>query len=57
MFAKLVWRNAGLIEKDHWHYYVPKKGDASEADFKKFFKLSKTLFEKDVAKEKLYQAK
>ena len=53
----LVWRNAGLIENNHWHYYIPKKGDVSEADFKKFFKLPKTLFQKNVTKEKLYQQK
>lgn len=51
----LVWRNAGQQPNGHWHYYVPKKGDVSEADFKKFYSLDKTLFEKDVAKEKLYQ--
>jgi hypothetical protein len=53
----LVWRNAGLIENNHWHYFVPKKGDVSEADFKIFYKLPKTLFQKNVTREKLYQQK
>jgi Glycosyl hydrolase family 26 len=53
----LVWRNAGLIDNNHWHYYVPRKGDVSEADFKKFSKLPRTLFQKNVTKEKLYQQK
>jgi mannan endo-1,4-beta-mannosidase len=52
----LVWRNKGY---DEWmkkmHYYVPFKGDKSETDFLKFYNLDNTLFEKDVAKEKLYQ--
>jgi mannan endo-1,4-beta-mannosidase len=51
----LLWRNAGLMPNGNWHYYVPKKGDVSEQDFKKFYSLEKTLFEKEVAKEKLYQ--
>jgi hypothetical protein len=51
----LVWRNAGQQANGHWHYYVPKKGDVSEQDFKKFYQLDKTLFQKDVAKERLYE--
>jgi len=51
----LVWRNAGLQANGNWHYYVPKKGEVSEQDFKKFYQLDKTLFQKDITKEKLYQ--
>jgi hypothetical protein len=37
------------------HYYVPGKGDVSAKDFKDFYRLDKTLFQKEVSKEKLYQ--
>jgi mannan endo-1,4-beta-mannosidase len=37
------------------HYYVPYKGQVSEKDFIKFYEADKTLFEKDAAKENLYQ--
>jgi len=52
----LVWRNKGY---DQWmkkmHYYVPFKGDVSEADFIQFYESDKTLFEKEVAAGKLYE--
>ena len=51
----LLWRNAGLMPNGNMHYYVPKKGDVSEQDFKTFYDLEKTLFQKDISKEKLYQ--
>lgn len=51
----LLWRNAGLMPNGNMHYYVPQKGDVSEDDFKKFYGLPQTLFEKEVAKEKVYQ--
>jgi hypothetical protein len=51
----LVWRNHGKQQNGHMHYYVPFKGDVSADDFKNFYNLDKTLFEKDVAKEKLYR--
>ena len=51
----LAWRNHGLQSNGNWHYYVPKKNDTSSEDFKKFYQLDKTLFEKEVAKENLYQ--
>ncbi|HNX89209.1 MAG TPA: glycosyl hydrolase [Paludibacteraceae bacterium] len=41
----LVWRNAYDREN---HYYAPYPGQISEADFKKFYLNSKTLFCKDV---------
>jgi mannan endo-1,4-beta-mannosidase len=51
----MAWRNAGLMPNGNWHYYVPTKSDASAQDFKKFYELDRTLFEKEIAKEKLYQ--
>jgi hypothetical protein len=51
----LMWRNAGLMPNGNMHYYVPKKGDVSEQDFKTFYNLDKTLFQRDIAKENLYQ--
>jgi glycosyl hydrolase family 26 len=52
----LAWRNAGYKSKENnYEYYVPFKGEKSEADFIKFYNLDATFFEKDAAKEKLYQ--
>lgn len=51
----LVWRNHGLQPNGHMHYYAPYKGNVSANDFIKFYKLERTLFEKDVAKENLYK--
>jgi mannan endo-1,4-beta-mannosidase len=52
----LVWRNHGMAEWNHkMHYYAPYKGQVSEADFIKFYMEERTLFEKDVAAEKIYQ--
>jgi hypothetical protein len=51
----LVWRNHGLQANGHMHYYAPYKGQTSANDFINFYKLNKTLFEKDVAKENLYK--
>jgi mannan endo-1,4-beta-mannosidase len=52
----LVWRNHGYNEwMKKMHYYAPYKGHASEADFIQFYQQGNTLFEKDVAKEKLYE--
>lgn len=52
----LVWRNHGYNESmKKMHYYAPYKEHASAADFIKFYDEQKTLFEKDVAKEKLYE--
>jgi mannan endo-1,4-beta-mannosidase len=50
----LLWRNHGLQPNGHMHYYVPYKGQTSANDFINFYKLDKTLFEKDAAREKLY---
>ncbi len=52
----LIWRNHGY-HKDmkKMHYYAPYKGQVSEEDFREFYKLERTLFEKDALNEKLYQ--
>ena len=41
----LVWRNAHDIPN---HYYAPYPGQVSEEDFKKFYRLPKTLFINDL---------
>src|SRR5580704_1694367 len=54
----LVWRNHGWnewLKPPRMHYYVPFKGDISEADFIRFYKLENTFFEKEAEKEKLYE--
>lgn len=51
----LGWRNAGLKSGGEFEYYVPYKGQLSAPDFVKFYKAGNTLFQKDVAKEKIYQ--
>ncbi|QSB28343.1 glycoside hydrolase family 26 protein [Flavobacterium sp. CLA17] len=48
----LLWRNYGWQEKEQkMHYYVPYSGQLSEKDFVNFYKLDKTLFEKDLPKK------
>lgn len=51
----LGWRNAGGKSSGEFEFYVPYKGHGSANDFEKFYKEAKTLFEKDVYAEKLYQ--
>jgi hypothetical protein len=51
----LGWRNAGKSAAGKYEYYVPYKGQASAPDFVEFYKNKRTLFQKDVAGEKLYQ--
>jgi len=47
----LLWRNHGWQEKEQkMHYYAPFSGQVSEKDFVDFYKLDKTLFEKDIKK-------
>ena len=48
----LLWRNAWNKPN---HFYVPYPGQISEADFKVFFSLPQTLFQKDVTPENLYR--
>jgi mannan endo-1,4-beta-mannosidase len=52
----LVWRNHGWQETEKkMHYYAPYKGQVSEKDFVDFYNLDKILFEKELAKEKIYK--
>jgi len=54
----MVWRNAGwnpYMKPPHMHYYAPYKGQASEDDFVRFYRMDNTLFLRDAAREKLYQ--
>ncbi|MFM2360212.1 MAG: hypothetical protein RLY16_2205 [Bacteroidota bacterium] len=52
----LVWRNHGLANwNNKMHYYAPYKGQISAADFIDYYNSPRTLFEKDVAAEKLYK--
>lgn len=51
----LAWRNAGAKPSGENEYYLPGKGQVSAQDFKKFYSLGKTLFQKEVAKEKIYK--
>ena len=51
----LAWRNAGKKGDGSIEYYVPYKGQASAENFIQFYKSNKTLFQKDIAKEKLYK--
>nr|WP_198999990.1 glycosyl hydrolase [Flavobacterium sp. ASV13] len=49
----LLWRNHGWQEKEQkMHYYAPYPGQISEKDFVEYYKLDKTLFEKDISKIK-----
>lgn len=48
----LLWRNHGWQEKEQkMHYYAPYTGQESAKDFVDFYKLDKTLFEKDINKK------
>ena len=51
----LGWRNAGHTGSNNYEYYVPYQGQASAPDFLKYFNEKRTLFQRDVTKEKLYQ--
>ena len=52
----MVWRNHGYqAETKKMHYYVPYKGQVSEADFRKFAALERVMFEKEAFNEQLYQ--
>ena len=51
----LAWRNAGYTSQTQFEYYVPFKGQASEKDFVQFYNAERTLFQKDIAKEKIYE--
>jgi len=51
----LGWRNAGGKAGGGFEYYVPYKSHLTSADFVKFYRSDRTLFQKDVTNEKLYQ--
>ena len=51
----LGWRNAGKHSNGQFEYYVPYAGHITAADFVKFYEADKTIFQKDISKEKLYQ--
>jgi hypothetical protein len=51
----LAWRNAGINQEGKYDFYVPYKDAVSAKDFIRFYESDKTLFQKDVAKEKLYE--
>lgn len=51
----LGWRNAGKKASGEFEFYVPYKGQTTETDFIKFYKLPQTIFGKDIAGKKLYQ--
>ena len=54
----LVWRNQGYnpwAKPPHNEYYAPYAGQASAADFVRFYSLENTMFERDIAKEKMYE--
>jgi len=51
----MAWRNAGNKKDGSHEFYVPYKGQGSAADFIEFYKDGRTLFQKDVTKEKIYQ--
>ena len=52
----LLWRNAGIRPNTKVpHYYVPYKGQVSEQDFVKLYKLDRMIFGKKAKKSKLYR--
>jgi hypothetical protein len=47
----LLWRNAyGRPD----HFYIPYPGQKSEKNFREFYNLSGTLFQRELTKENLY---
>ena len=50
----LAWRNAG-INGTRVEFYAPYKGHSSAKDFVEFYRNEKTLFQKDVMREKVYE--
>lgn len=50
----MAWRNAGIKPGGQHEYYVPYPGQASAADFRKFYGYSQSLFQKDAFFENLY---
>ncbi|HTQ26723.1 MAG TPA: glycosyl hydrolase [Puia sp.] len=50
----LAWRNAGAENGGHYEFYVPYAGQASAADFRKFYQAAATLFQQEAAQARLY---
>ncbi|WP_132053061.1 glycosyl hydrolase [Pseudocnuella soli] len=54
----LAWRNAGYKpESNSTEFYVPYKGSVAAPDFSRLYQHPRSLFMKEVGKEKLYQSK
>lgn len=51
----MAWRNAGDEPGGHHEFYVPYKGQASSADFIRFYQSPGVLFQKNATKENLYR--
>ena len=52
----LFWRNAGLKHKENEvEYFMPFRGHPAEENFRNFYNLPETLFEKDLAPYRIYQ--
>jgi hypothetical protein len=51
----LGWRNAGMKPGGESEYYVPYKGHLAAANFVRFYQDEKTIFQKDLKNEKIYQ--
>jgi hypothetical protein len=51
----MAWRNAGEKPGGEHEFYVPWPGQASAADFVRFFRDPQTLFQSDATKENLYR--
>lgn len=52
----LAWRNHGFQKKENkMHYYAPFEGHVHEQDFVDFYNLERTLFQREVTKERVYQ--
>jgi len=52
----LVWRNHGFMKQENkMHYYGVYPGQASEADFKKWYSFPQVLFEKKIKKQNIYK--
>lgn len=50
----LAWRNAGGKTENAMEFYVPYNKQLSASDFIQFYKNPRTLFQKDIAGEKIY---
>ncbi|WP_374166443.1 glycoside hydrolase family 26 protein [Arcticibacter sp. MXS-1] len=51
----LFWRNAGVKPDNEMEYFVPYKGQVSEKDFVRYYRLPETLFQKEARALKLYK--